>query len=75
MALLCNDVSHWLGASLESALNDLVGRCLMKHIYASINWVMFGNGLSPVRAMLLPKLIMTLSIGPFGIGMYFSSGI
>ena len=31
MALFCNDVSHWLGASLESSLNKVGLRCYCYH--------------------------------------------
>ena len=56
--LLCNDVSQWLGASLESALHSMIHESLahlptvmVTHIYASMNWASIGsdNGLSPVR--------------------------
>ena len=30
-ALLCNDVSHWLGASLESALDYVCWLCMLLH--------------------------------------------
>ena len=41
MALLCNDVSHWLGASLESALRYLLMQetvCILHH-YAAMNYL------------------------------------
>ena len=35
--LLCNDVSHWLGANLVSALLDIIGRGQMGPT-TSVNW-------------------------------------
>ena len=36
-ALLCNDVSHWLGASLESVLETTINQIAMKTIFLSQN--------------------------------------
>ena len=46
-ALLCNDVSHWLGANLESALYNMLGGACMRHRIGSalvevMAWRLFG---------------------------------
>ena len=45
-ALLCNDVSHWLGASLESTLNKIICMLSWRTIYAPIKVLSFWSKVS-----------------------------
>ena len=57
-ALLCNDISHWLGANLESALHKPTNSQIEAPWCQMASWILFnigsGNGLVPEGIKLSP---------------------
>ena len=61
MALLCNDVSHWLGASLESALEDCWHHWLTTKNTPANNTEVYTMYYSPKTKLLGEKVFLNLS--------------